>query len=88
MMSNNELDKEISRLLAELEQLPPGDEKYSIILANLKGLYDLKGKSPLGRIDINIVAGIIGNFLITGMVLYHERFHVITTRAGSFWRRT
>lgn len=79
------IDLEIERIIDVLKDLDPRSDEYRTIADNLKILYEARNKNP--RIDLNTVIAVVGNIVITALVLHHERLNIITTKVGSFWRR-
>lgn len=88
MKKSKPIDLEIERVVGILSETNPAHKRYSIVVENLRILCEARSKEPKGlRIDSNVFIQVIGQILVTGMVLHHERLNVITTRVGAFWRK-
>lgn len=82
-----ELEKEIEYVTEALRKLSVDDENYDKTLSQLDKLYNLRGKEKpvreVKRLDPNTVAVIIGGLVELTIIVTHENFHVITTKAFS-----
>jgi hypothetical protein len=79
-----ELEKEITRLLAELGDLEVSDEEYGKVAAHLATLYKLKEHDSRMRVSADTKALIAANLIGIAMIIGHERANVITTKAIGF----
>ena len=83
----SDLDMAIANAHLELSQTSIFEEDYATIMAHLTSLYRLKElepKSEIFGVSKDTCAIIAGNLLGIGLILSHERAHVITTKALSF----
>ena len=78
------LQEAIDALVLELSREHPGSERYTTILTQIDTLRKLKALETSEPVSNNTLALIGGNILVTGMILWHERANVITTKALSF----
>lgn len=86
-------EEQYDRLLTKLNSLEPGSEEYQKILENVNTLAHIDKvlhphePSIMEKILANapLVGGIF-SLAATGMVLYHERLDVITSRAFGWIR--
>lgn len=84
-MKPKPIDEEVERVIGILSGMNPYTVRYTKTVENLKILCEAKNKSS--SMDFNTIMPIVGNIIITVLVLNHERLHIITTKAGTFWRR-
>lgn len=83
-MKPKPMDLEIERVIEFLNELDPSNEDYSTAVNNLKVLCEAKNKNSIWLITI---APIVGQAIVTLLVLNYEKFHIITTRSSQFWRK-
>jgi hypothetical protein len=87
-MTKKEIVNEFIRLFGHLTSLEPGSDEYQKTLDQMQK-FDLifKGETKLNRVLKNpALLNVIGTSLGLGMVLYHERAEVITSRAFGWLR--
>ena len=78
------LEKEIESLLKCMKNVEPDTEEYGRMSDNLETLYSAKGKDKPWRISPDtIFVGVVG-LLQVGMILGHERLHVVTSKAMNY----
>ena len=83
------LDKEIDRILLELEDLDSLSEEYNRLLGRLNLLYDAKSKEKDKKsVSPDVVWTIAANLLGLGLIMNHEKLNVISTKALNFVLRT
>lgn len=84
MKQINPMDAEIDHILTELSKLAPDSEEYTKAAENLKVLSEARSKKPYQIIEPEaiLMAGV--NILGIVLILYFERFNVISSRAMSF----
>jgi hypothetical protein len=75
------VQKEMDRLVLELESLAPDD--YEVTLSRLTVLNKLKDQTPEPLSPNTIVMGGV-NLLGIAMIIRHEQLNVIATKALSF----
>lgn len=66
----------------------PTTEEFAATVDQLEKLYKIKTASREGRVNIEQLVGVAGNLLGIGMILGHERAHVIATKALGFVMKT
>lgn len=78
------LQKEIDRLLSEMENLDPASEEYKVMAANLAMIYKLQETDKPDRIskDALLAAGV--TLSVALLVLYFEKSNVVTSKAFSY----
>lgn len=79
-----ELNQEISRVLAVLGRIEPDDEEYAKAADQLVKLYDQKAKIPSRRVNPDTLLTVSGNLLGILVIVGHERANVITSKALGF----
>lgn len=83
----NNFDAEIDRLIAQLSELHPSAEEYTVAVRNLEVLTNAKSHFQDKTLDYNQILSAIVNLAGIGMVLKHEHLNVITSKALSFiWK--
>jgi hypothetical protein len=78
------LELVITNLLDEMQLTSCDSEEYSKMVAHLTKLYSLKEQDTPKRVSPETWAMIGGNLAGIMLILQHERFHVITSKALSF----
>lgn len=84
-MANKMLDAEINRLHGELLNCDPGEEKYAQIVKQLDVLYKIPKKDPIIKPEVLVNASV--NLLGIVLVLYFEKFDIISSKAFSFIKK-
>jgi hypothetical protein len=79
-----ELEKEIDRLVGIMNQLDPTSTDYQQVSARLLDLRKARIYDKEDKLSKNTAAMIVGNIVLTGLVLWHERLNVITSKFGQF----
>jgi hypothetical protein len=77
---NRKFNTEVERVLSVLEQHDPTTEKYQQGVESLRVLCEARSKKAL-PIEHDGLLRLAGNLLGIGLILYHERLNVISTRA-------
>lgn len=80
--NRDNVELEMDRLLTELSKYSPEDERYAKINAQLVQLNGLK--EPKRKLSSDTVALIVGNVLVTVMILGFEQFAAVTSKAYSY----
>lgn len=83
------LDAEIQRTHSALQDLTAGNEDHARAVDQLSKLHALRiehtnRRAPLSK---DTLATVAGNVVVTGMVVGHERSHLITSKALQFLGR-
>jgi hypothetical protein len=84
----NSLEKEIDSVIDGLKDMEPSSEEYSKAVENLERLCKVKGpkKERLHVSPDTIALGVFG-IIQMAMVLKHEKFDVITSKAFNYvWK--
>ena len=74
-------DALIERVILQMEQESLGSDEYSRLLLVLERLTKLKGDNSPLQVSPDTLILVCGNIAGVLLILGHERFHVITTRA-------
>lgn len=77
-------DEEVIRVLKHIGTLDPASEEYQNSVKNLNVLCEARGVKTAQLISTDVVVAALTNILGIGLILYHERVNVITTKAIGF----
>lgn len=80
----DELNAEITRVLAVLARIEPDSEEYAAAADQIVKLYAQKEKIPSNRVSPDMMATVTANILGIILVVGHERANVIGGRAIQF----
>ena len=85
-MEPNDISVEVDRVVDFLSKQEPNSEEYTHAVQNLKILCEARAKKQASFIepDVLITAGV--NLLGIILILRHEQFNVVTTKAMSLIR--
>lgn len=79
------IQKEIDDLLLEMEKMDPMSEEYKTRLQNVERLTKIKESyEPKISFSPDAILGFLANILGIVLILHHEDFNVITSKATSF----
>lgn len=86
MEPKNDISVEVDRVVDFLSNKDPNSEEYTHAVQNLKTLCEARAKKQASLIepDVLITAGV--NLLGIILILRHEQFNVVTTKAINFIR--
>lgn len=84
---DSEYDKQIRRVLHELETTDPNSEQYGTLVERLQKLQKMRAEDRPDRpsSDTLVLAG--ANLIGLVLIIRHEQFNVITTKALGFVTR-
>lgn len=76
--------------LVQTQMLMEGadSEKFSEMADELERLYAMKKSNNTSRVSPDALIAVAGNILGIGLILQHERLHVVTSKALSFVMKT
>lgn len=78
----SQLDKAIDKVHAEMSAVHSDSEDYATMRKHLTKLYALKeAEQAQTRVSPDTIALVIGNVLGIGMIVGHERAHVVGSKA-------
>lgn len=80
----SELEVVRTNLIAQLETHAADSDEYQKVMAHLDTLSKHIDAAKLEKLNVNTIAIITGNVVIAGMVLWHERDNVLTTKMLPF----
>jgi hypothetical protein len=83
-MDDQNLAATIADLYKQLEVLDPYNENYSKTVDQLIKLETLKNANKRPKISGDVLATITANLVGIGIIVTHERAHVIATKALGF----
>lgn len=81
MESYKNLDAEILHVLKVLKMLDPATDQYNIAAQNLKLLCEARSKKPGYPIELDTVLNVLATLLNVVLILRHEQFNIIVSRA-------
>lgn len=81
------LEREIDRVLHEMDEVDPGSEDYEKMADQLVKLHAMKTEDGRRRVSPDVKANILANLLGILIIVGHERVHIVTSKALSFIRR-
>lgn len=80
----SEYDKQVRRMLRELETTDPNSEEYGRIVERLNKLQKMRAEDRPEKLSPNTAALVATNILGIVMIVRHEQFNVIATKALGF----
>lgn len=80
----SELEAERTNIIKQLQTHKADSDEYKKMMAHVETLSNLIDNCRPKKLDVNTVAVILGNVGIAGMVLWHERDNVLSTRVLPF----
>lgn len=80
-MKKSILDKEIESVLEFLACHNPNEEDYTKAVNNLKVLYEIKFKRKIFHIEPETIFTVLVGFIEILVVVKHEEFNVISSKA-------
>lgn len=63
-------------------------EDFKVMREQLESLYAMKKSNKSSRVSPDVLVGVAGNLLGIGLILQHERLHVVTSKALGFVMKT
>lgn len=78
------LDEEILALLAQMKTTDKTSKEYADLATSLQKLHELHTKSSISK---ETLATIAANLAGIGIIIFHERVHVIPMKAFSLIRK-
>lgn len=79
------IDTAIDELLIQMQQVSAASIQYAKMTDQLAKLYDLRTRTAgTTAVSPDTIATVAANLIGIGMILHHERAHVITTKAIGF----
>lgn len=78
------LTKEIDRVLMLMSNADPTSTEYADLMATLTSLYALKESTSKSRVSKDTIAVVAGNLAGILMIVGHEKAHVVTSKALGF----
>jgi hypothetical protein len=81
------LNETIERVLQELATEDSHTEKYAAMTDQLTKLYAIRNENRSRRVSPDTLATIAANLFGIGIIIGHERTHIITSKAFGFIRK-
>ena len=81
------LTETIDRVMLDMKDEDPNTEKFALMTDQLVKLYALKHENRARRISPDTLATIGANLLGIGIIVGHERTHIVTSKALTFIRK-
>ena len=82
--NHTNLQKEIDKVLAEMEHVASDSPEYAKMADQLDKLYKMKATDRPDRVSKDALIAVIGNIAGIVAIIGHERVHVITSKALGF----
>lgn len=86
------LDDVINEALAQLKNYPAHSDEYAQIVKQVEKLIALKPKPEKAKqkqsVSLETLLPVLGNLAGIGLILQHERLHVVTSKALGFVTKT
>lgn len=79
-----ELDVEISRIIANMEEYAPHQDEYVVMADQLSKLRTMKDNIPSTRFSPDALLAVAGNLAAVGAIILFEKNDVLTTKATMF----
>lgn len=81
---DKQLQNAIDRLYTGMADYNPFTAEYSAMADQLIKLYALKEDTSKSRISSDALLAVVGNLVGIGIIVGHERAHVVTSKALAF----
>jgi hypothetical protein len=81
------LEETITNVLNALKSEEPETEKYAQMSTQLERLYTIRNETRSRRVSPDTLATISANLLGIGIIVGHERTHIVTSKALGFVRK-
>lgn len=81
------LDENISAAHDALKAEEPETEKYKQIREQLTELYKIRNETRSRRVSPDTLASVTANLLGIGIIVGHERVHIVTSKALGFIKK-
>jgi len=78
------LEKEIEAVLLDMKDMDLNSDEYEVALNHLSTLHEIKSKEKKWNVSPDTMAIVAGNLLGIILILKHEEFNVITSKAMNF----
>lgn len=81
------LNETIERVMQDMKHEDPNTEKFAQMREQLTELYKIKNENRSRRVSPDTLATIGANLLGIGIIVGHERTHIVTSKALGFIRK-
>jgi len=81
------LAETIERVMQDMKDEDPHSEKFGTMTAQLTELYKIRNENRSRRVSPDTLATIVANLLGIGIIVGHERTHIVTSKALTFIRK-
>lgn len=81
------LNENLERVLQDMKGEEPESEKYATMADQLTKLYAIKNENRSRRVSADTWATVGANLLGIGIIVGHERTHIVTSKALGFIRK-
>lgn len=82
--SESEYDKQVTRVLRKLEAVDPDSEDYGRLVERLKKLQQMRAEDRPEKLSPNTAALVATNLVGIVMIIRHEQFNFIASKALGF----
>ena len=86
MEPKNDISDEVNRVVEFLSKIDPSEDEYTKGIQNLKVLCEARAKRPGFLIEPEVLITAAVNIIGIVLILRHEQFNVVTTKAMTFIR--
>ncbi len=86
MEPKNDISVEVDRVVEFLSKIDPDEDAYTNGVQNLKTLCEARSKKPGALIEPEVLIAAAVNIVGIVLILRHEQFNVVTTKAMTFIR--
>jgi hypothetical protein len=81
------LEENIERVLQDMKGEEPESDKYAAMADQLTKLYAIKNENRSRRVSPDTWATVAANLFGIGIIVGHERTHIVTSKAIGFIRK-
>lgn len=81
------LNETIERVMQDMKSEEPNTEKFAQMREQLTELYKIRNETRSRRVSPDTLATIGANLLGIGIIVGHERTHIVTSKALGFIRK-
>lgn len=75
------LDEPIAKVLTAMNAVEPGSDEYKSLMKDLDDLTRMKSLEDRKRVSADTIWTVGGQLFSVGIIVFHERAHVIATKA-------
>lgn len=84
---NVKLDEAIDRIMQDMTAEDPNTDKYDAMSTQLERLYKIRNETRSRRVSPDTLANVAANIVGIGIIVGHERVHIVTSKALGFIKK-